>query len=1359
MKRIITIALLAIGVTLFSGSINEAKASHAMGADLTYSCIGNNIYQVTLKFYRDCAGVSAPSSAPITIRSVSCNITLNVTLQQDILNSGIEVSPLCPQQLQYSSCNGGSLPGVQVYTYTGTITLPAQCADWEISWVHCCRNGAITNLASTPSMYINAFINNTNAVTPCNNSPTFSNLPVPYICAGQLFNYNHGIIEPDGDSVVYSMISPMTTNGAPIAFATGYSVTNPVITSNNQFNVSQTSGQLNFQPSGPQVCVLAMRVCEYRNGNLIGCTMRDIQVVVLNCSNKLPYTTYYSNMTGGGQLIDSNSLEICPGDTLKVQIHGLDQNVNDILNFTSNIATSLPGASYTTSGTNPVVGQFTWAPSVNDTGYHYFNVSIKDNACPIIGQQHYAFDIKVNKGTFASPDITMCQVGGPQIISVYGGTQFSWTPQYGIISAAPDSSWIEVYPNTTTDYIVTSDYSSLCKNKDTVRVNVVPSFNYNLSPNDTICKFEKAQITLLCDPTYGPYVYQWTPDDSLSSAVTASPTASPLITQQYNVEITSAQGCKVNDSVLINVIGESPRVTIAYDKDYLCPNPIDEAHLQVLAAPGSCGPSIHGCTGNSSDFTVGDGTTITGSPTPYEGAYKYARMQILYTASYLNSLGINGGTISAIAFDVGLKQSTLPYQNYTIRMGCTNMTSLGTEFETGLYKVYGPSQVNTVLGWNTHTLTSAYDWDGYSNLIVEICHTNNSGFSSDDDVLYTPTTYTSVLSKYADVNGPGCSLTSPSQSTNRPNTRFSICSPPLTGYGINWTPSVGISPTNSDKPTVKNIPQTTLYTVEVDNNGCLGFADIEIELDSTRIVASDDTLLCALGPVQLTSEALGTAPLISMNCGSNGTVPVYPSTFASLGAGTTSFGGTVFPANQEDMRFQILVKASELQMLNMKAGIITDFGFEIASKLSTNSIQNLSISMDCSSVSTLNTTAFQPNNNVVYSAATYNTVPGWNNFVFTNPFDWDGTSNLVIDICWDNPTGSPLNGNDNIMTHDLTFNGISRKYGTGTNGCTTAPPSVVYTKRPNLRLGISPPPPGVFTYTWTQISGDPGSLSATDIPNPVANPTNTSSYVVSTISKFDCVITDTVTINVSLMNTTVSPDTAVCDGQSVNLSATGGENYVWTPSQDVILPTSPNTVAAPKATTTFTITIIDSVGCRDDKTTTVTINPLPVVDAGPDENILIGQSVTLNGSGGPGWSWTPSEGLNDATIGSPVATPLWTTTYYLDVVDPNGCRGMDSMTIYVESIDDLYVPTAFTPNNDGVNDLYFPIPKGIVDLIEFKIFNRWGQQVFYTNDFANAWDGKHNGEPQEIGTYIYLIRGYDYVGELVVRKGNLVLLR
>lgn len=1359
MKKIFTAVFLVLGISIFTGTINEAKASHAMGADLTYTCIGNNIYQITLKFYRDCAGVSAPPSAPVVIRSVSCNITLNVTLQQDILNSGIEVSPLCPQQIQYSSCNGGSLPGVQVYTYTGTVTLPAQCADWEVSWVHCCRNGAITNLATKPSMYINAFINNTNAVTPCNSSPTFSNLPVPYICAGQAFNYNHGIIEPNGDSLIFTMIAPMNTGAAPIAFAAGYSITNPVITTNNQFTVDPLSGQMTFTPSGPQVCVLAMRVCEYRNGQLVGCSMRDIQVVVLNCSNKLPYTNYYTNMTGGGQITDSNSLEVCPGDTLKVQIHGLDQNANDILNLTSNIAAAIPGASYTTTGTNPVIGHFTWAPSVNDTGRHYFNVSIKDNACPILGQQNFSFDIKVNKGTFASPDIIMCQVGGPQIISVYGGNTFSWTPKYGILSAAPDSSWIEVYPNTTTDYIVTSDYSSLCKNKDTVRVNVVPSFNYNLSPNDTICKFQESQITLVCDPTYGPYSYQWTPDDSLTSATVSSPIATPLLTKQYNVEITSAQGCKVNDSILIHVIGESPRVSIAYDKNYLCPNPIDEAHLQVLAAPGSCGPSLFGCTGTSSNYTLGDGTSVTGAPTPYEGYYKYARMQILYTANDLNALGIRGGTISAISFDVGLKESTQPFQNFTIRMGCTSMNTLPSEFQTGLYTVYGPTQMNTVQGWNTHTLSSTYDWDGYSNLIVEICHTNNAGFSNDDDVLYTPTTYTSVIYKFGDSGGPGCALTSPQLSTSRPNTRFSVCSMPLTGFGINWTPTIGISPTNSDKPTVRNIPQTMLYTVEVDNNGCLGFADIEIELDSTRMIARDDTLLCALGPVQLTSEAVGTAPLISMNCGTNGTVPVFPSTFHNVGAGVNSFGGTLFPANQEDMRFQILVKASELQLMGMKAGIITDFSFELSTKLSTNAVQNLTISMDCSSVSTLNTTAFEPNNNVVFSALTYNTVAGWNNFILTNPFDWDGSASLVIDICWDNPNGTPLNGTDNLMTHDLTFNGISRKYGTGGSGCTTSPPSVAYTKRPNLRLGISPPPPGVFTYTWTQISGTPGSLSATDIPNPIANPSNSSSYVVSITSKFDCTITDTVNINVSLMNTTISPDTAVCAGQSVTLNATGGDNFVWSPSQDVLFPTSPTTLATPSMTTVFSVTIIDSVGCRDDKTTTVTINPIPVVDAGPDENIFIGQSVTLNGIGGPGWSWSPGESLSDPTIANPTATPVWTTTYTLDVLDPNGCRSMDTMTVFVESLDDIYVPTAFSPNNDGVNDLYYPVPKGIVDLVEFKIYNRWGQQVFHTNDFANAWDGIHNGEKQEIGTYIYVIIGYDYLGQLVTRKGNLVLLR
>ena len=149
----------------------NAQATHSMGVDLTYSCIGNSQYLVTLTFYRDCNGIRASPQAIINWRGACGSGSISMR------NSSIvEITPSCPG-IVGTACNGGNgVYGIQKYTYVDTLTLPSNCTDVVLSYRNCCRNGAITTL-NTPlneSIYVEAEIKN-NAL--CNNSPTFTNDP------------------------------------------------------------------------------------------------------------------------------------------------------------------------------------------------------------------------------------------------------------------------------------------------------------------------------------------------------------------------------------------------------------------------------------------------------------------------------------------------------------------------------------------------------------------------------------------------------------------------------------------------------------------------------------------------------------------------------------------------------------------------------------------------------------------------------------------------------------------------------------------------------------------------------------------------------------------------------------------------------------------------------------------------------------------------------------------------------------------------------------------------------------------------------------------------------------------------------
>lgn len=301
-NRLLKILLFWLALVLISV---EAFSSHAAGMDISYECISqgtsSNIYKITLKFYRDCEGVSAPSSHPLNYSS-SCGSS-SATLYQ--VGSAVDINPNC-----ISYCNGGSGFGVEQYTYETTITL-AHCSDWVLSVCESSRNGSINTINSPglQDLCVQATINNT---TYCNNSPTFSQYPTPFVCVGGLYCYNNGAIEVDGDSLVYSLITPLNSStGGTVNYTPPYSATNPV---GGGSSFDPITGNICVTPTSIISGVLAIKVSEYRNGVLIGSIIRDIQINVFNCGTITPPT-----LTGidTSTVVDINNLnsytvELCP---------------------------------------------------------------------------------------------------------------------------------------------------------------------------------------------------------------------------------------------------------------------------------------------------------------------------------------------------------------------------------------------------------------------------------------------------------------------------------------------------------------------------------------------------------------------------------------------------------------------------------------------------------------------------------------------------------------------------------------------------------------------------------------------------------------------------------------------------------------------------------------------------------------------------------------------------------------------------------------------------------------------------------------------------------------------------------------
>ncbi len=513
----------------------EVSATHAVGIDLSYECLGGNQYRFTLNFYRDCVGVSAPTSAGINLFSASCNVNTTINLSRI---SFTEISPICPAQFPQSSCSGGSLPGIQQYIYSSVYTLPQECNDWIISYTLCCRNYAITNLSSpgNQNIYVEAGINNTNGL--CNNSPVFTTLPVPYFCANQDFNYNHGAVDIDGDSLVYSLIQPRTNRTTFIPYVSGFTPTNPLLT-NSGFGFDTQTGQMTFNARNNQQAVVTVRVEEYRNGVLIGYTIRDLQLVVLPCTNILPTASGINGTT-------NYSINICAGFPLCFDINTIDPDAGQTTTLTYN--GGIQGASFNISGSPFQNGTFCWTPTPNDIGSHNFSITVVDDACPIVGRNAYTYTINVtpnpNPPINVGPDLDICEGGCVQLdeLNRPAGVVYSWSPASGLSNSnIPNPT---ACPQVTTVYTLSATYPDACAAADQVRVTVRPSSPVSIFPKTAVvCAGASIQLTATTDPGVN---LLWS-----NGATTTSTVVTPTATGIYTVQSTNQYGCTESDTAFI----------------------------------------------------------------------------------------------------------------------------------------------------------------------------------------------------------------------------------------------------------------------------------------------------------------------------------------------------------------------------------------------------------------------------------------------------------------------------------------------------------------------------------------------------------------------------------------------------------------------------------------------------------------------------------------------------------------------------------------------------------------------------------------------------------------------------------------
>jgi gliding motility-associated-like protein len=305
---------------------------------------------------------------------------------------------------------------------------------------------------------------------------------------------------------------------------------------------------------------------------------------------------------------------------------------------------------------------------------------------------------------------------------------------------------------------------------------------------------------------------------------------------------------------------------------------------------------------------------------------------------------------------------------------------------------------------------------------------------------------------------------------------------------------------------------------------------------------------------------------------------------------------------------------------------------------------------------------------------------------------------------------------------------------------------------------------GAQFYSWSPA----GTLSCPTCGTTMASPTNTTTYQVIGIDENNCRDSDVVKVEVLHHGPVdIGPDIHICEGAGVQLYATGGVQYSWSPSETLDNSNIAKPYAKPTDTTEYTVVITQNQCFSDTLSQMVYVHPIPTVDVGADYTGFPGTKHQINAvaTDAAKISWTPSTWLSCDDCYDPVATLENTITYTATVTSEGGCTASDDLTITVKCDDAmLYVPNTFTPNGDGNNDYFYPTGYGIRTITRFTVYNRWGQVMyemknFQPNEISYGWDGRYKGDALTPDVYVYIIEGICTLNQHIFVKGDISLIR
>ncbi|BDS09607.1 T9SS type A sorting domain-containing protein [Aureispira anguillae] len=312
------ISLLGCLLLVLIGFSSPLKA--ISGAELAYECLGANQYKITLQVYRDCSDATLPGNQTIDLNSMLCGANSTTVLT---LDSSYEISGIHASQIANSTCNGGTMPGFELFVYSGVVVFPQTCEDWIVSWTGCCRSANITNLSTSgSSIYVEAKIDSRYLYS----SPRFHRQKLPYYCANSTHTNRLKVptrYPSNMDSFVVALTCPLQGANNCLNHTTGLSAGQPLhISPTSAIQIDNIRRELRFhaKDSVGQIAAVALTIYQLKNGDTVGYVQSDFPVVVIDspavCNAPVQYTEPITNTAGIITLYEHYNFDLCSSDNL-----------------------------------------------------------------------------------------------------------------------------------------------------------------------------------------------------------------------------------------------------------------------------------------------------------------------------------------------------------------------------------------------------------------------------------------------------------------------------------------------------------------------------------------------------------------------------------------------------------------------------------------------------------------------------------------------------------------------------------------------------------------------------------------------------------------------------------------------------------------------------------------------------------------------------------------------------------------------------------------------------------------------------------------------------------------------------------